>query len=116
MEEQDNSALEELLEEIQAAIKDAVTLKITTIVGDVTKGDLASDPTVEDSKTMYTQIDLIQGDIVIMIDKAFLTDDFAAIREHHNEREEEAHEIIRKNIEALKELVVFVQELMAPTE
>lgn len=114
MDEQENNALEELLEEIRKAIKETVTLKITTIVGDVQQGATDGPPTVANSKTMYTQIDLIQGDIVSMIDKSFL-DEFAAIREKHQSREEQAHEIVRKNIETLKELADYISDLMNKT-
>jgi uncharacterized protein (UPF0297 family) len=111
MEEQDKNALQELLDEIRKAIKETVTLKITTIVGDVAQGGADDPPTVANSKTMYTQIDLIQGDIVSMVDKAFL-DEFAALREKHQAREDQAHAIVHKNIEALKELGEFVKELI----
>ena len=115
MDEQDKNALEELLDEIQKAIKEMVTLKITTIVGDVQQAGADGPPTVANSKTMYTQIDLIQGDIVSMVDKAFL-DEFATLREKQQSREDQAQDIVHKNIEALKELGKFVKELIDSTK
>jgi methyl coenzyme M reductase subunit D len=112
MAEQESVDLEELQKQIQAAIKNVISLKITTIVGNVMQEDLTTPPTVTDSKTMHTEIDLLQGDLVSMIDQRLLADEFAIIRQHHEKREEQAHEIIDGNIKALGKLAALVQEML----
>jgi hypothetical protein len=112
MAEQETEDLEALQHQIQAAIKKVISLKITTIVGNVVQDDLTTSPIVKDSKTMHTEIDLLQGDLVSMIDERLLADEFAIIRQHHEKREEQAHEIIDGNIKALGKLAALVQEML----
>jgi hypothetical protein len=111
MEEQERTVWQELLDEIRAAIREAVSLKISTIVGDIEWVDKRTAPNVTNSDTMYTEIDLVQGDLVSMIDRAFLDPDMSGLRDYHKAREDQAYEIIESNIKALKELGEYVKEL-----
>lgn len=99
--------LKELLATIQAALNEAINLKITTVVGQV-KDDL----TVTNPKTMFTQIDLVQADITSKIDEAFVSGELQELRTYHQERERQANEIIDRNIQTLKSLAEYIQELL----
>jgi adenylosuccinate synthase len=112
MAEQETVDLEGLQKQIQAAIKNVISLKITTIVGNLTQEDMTTSPVVIDPKTIHTEIDLLQGDLVSMIDERLLADEFAIIRQHHEKREEQAHQIIDGNIKALGKLAALVQEML----
>jgi hypothetical protein len=100
--------LQEILDSIKKALRDLVTLEVTTVVGDVSatpkENNIGVAVTYQNSKVIQTKIDLLQGDITSVYDKAFLTGDLAAVKALHQAREEQANEIIDKNIQALKSL------------
>ena len=103
-----DNTLKNLVEKIETAIEAAVTLKITTIVGDV---DETLNATA--AKAMYTEIDLVQGDIISKIDKSFLTEEtFKEMRTYHQAREAQAHEIVQKNIETLERWFELAKQLV----
>ncbi len=96
-----------------------VQLKIVTAVGPITA---AVDPndrsrivpevtSVQDSSLMYTRINLLDGDIVTCIPDKFVTGDYKDLREFHAAREKQAHEMIKGNFAALKELLALVRSL-----
>ena len=108
-------SLEKLMTKIQRAVEEIVTLKVVTVVGNVTlddpskpEGELA----VDDSHVMKTEIDLLQGDIVSVVDKWYLQAANKTMRDQHEKREAQGQDTIRKNLATLKELATYVQELL----
>ena len=109
---------EKLQKKLESALKDATTLEITTIVGDIKMEEVEGKlrPKPEDTKTMYTKIDLVDGDIVTMIDNAFVTGDLVKMREHHEAVEAKANQIIQDNIATLQSLLKAVKDLLKEQE
>jgi hypothetical protein len=99
---------------LEAALRDATTLEITTIIGDITMEEVDGKfkPKAEGTKTMYTKIDLLDGDIVTMIDNAFVSGDLVKMREHHEAVEVRANKIIQDNIATLQALLKAVKDLI----
>jgi hypothetical protein len=98
--------MDELLKQLRDALNKYVTLEIVTAVGEVmvdSKGDRDLDWT-KNPAVALTKIDLLQGDIKTIFDASFVTGDFQALREFHASREQQGHDIIQKNIAALKSL------------
>ncbi|MHC1775009.1 MAG: hypothetical protein AB9834_06290 [Lentimicrobium sp.] len=98
---------------IQKAIRglsQLTTLQVNTMVGDYkfiedSKGKIdytRLDPTSTDQR-MSSVINLISGDISTAMTEKFATE-YKDLRDYHLIREAQGHEIIRKNIEVLKEI------------
>ena len=107
--------LEDLLDKIQNAVQDVITLEVVTIVGDVSLKDM-NDPTgelkVDKSHVLKTQVDLIQGDDVGIVDNWYLAPENKHMRDYHDLRAKQGQETINKNVETLKELAQYVQDLL----
>ncbi len=78
-----------ILDRIFDSINGLTTLSIVTKVGDA---------------EMKSEINLLDGDITTEIDREFVDGKLAGLREFHATREQQGHEIIENNINALKEL------------
>ena len=111
---EETSDLAALQKKLEAAFEDATTLEITTIVGDITMEEVEGKlkPKAEGTKTMFTKIDLVDGDIVTMIDNAFVKGDLVKMREHHEAVEARANKIIQDNIATLQTLLQTVKDLL----
>ena len=93
-----------------------VTLEIVTAVGTVqpstrdahgARGEAQIDP---DAKLLRTRVDLLQGDITTELDPAFVTGDYREFRAFHAERERQAVEIVKSNIEVVRALLSLIQD------
>ena len=109
--------LDGLLEKIKNAFSNLVTLEILTAVGQIKfPTDDNPDPSLpdldidKDPKVILTKIDLLQGDIKTVYDPEFITGKYQVLKEFHKAREEQGHEIIKKNIEVLRELLGLVMD------
>ena len=109
---EETSDLATLQKKLEAAFEDATTLEITTIVGDITMEEVEGKLKAEGTKTMFTKIDLVDGDIVTMIDNAFVKGDLVKMREHHEAVEARANKIIQDNIATLQTLLQTVKDLL----
>jgi len=104
---------DDLKARIRRSLANLTTLEIITAVGHVRYGakdggeggrdfpDLDYD---RDPKVMLSKIDLLQGDIKTIFNEEFVTGNYQGLRDFHEAREKEGHEIIRKNMEALERL------------
>jgi hypothetical protein len=115
MDEEQTKELEALQDKLLKAANEVVKLKITTTVGDVKSvvdqdGKLSFE--VDDSKTLHTEIDLLQGDIVSMVDQSLLSDTFAPVLVHHQKREEKGNDIIMQNMETLANLAQTIIDFL----
>lgn len=112
---------QEIIDQIKASAEKLVTLEIMTGVGEVTikttgngnvqKFDLDI-PANYSAKAIYSQVDLVQGDIKTLFHKDFMTQEHEELRTFHRAREAQGHDIIRQNITMLRELKNFIKELM----
>jgi hypothetical protein len=112
--------LQSLLNKIQGALKNLVTLEIVTAVGHVRfkrkpgpaeSGEWDS-PDLDDEqdyKAILTRIDLLQGDIKTVFHEEFVTGQYQSLRDFHAAREDKGHQIVRDNIEAIKDLVAMIK-------
>ena len=82
-------------ERVLAAINSAITLDISTIV-ESNAGE----------KSMKTKINMAAGDIETRISEEFVGDGpYASLREFHQRREEQGHDIVKGNVDALLSLL-----------
>ncbi len=99
-----------LFDTILKGINGLTHLEIKTIVGDYTIDEAAK--TVEPANNqdmIYSNINLIGGDITTAMGTKFLDDAaYATLREYHESREKEGHAIVERNIEVLKELISLI--------
>jgi hypothetical protein len=103
-----------------AVIHEAVQLKILTVVED------ENDPLFEDNlshlqgqpgKRMATFIELLSGDIKNVIGSRFLENShYQEILNFHREQVEEGQQIIEKNIESLRKILIYLIELQERSE
>lgn len=114
-----NLDLGQLLKKIEDALKNLVTMEIITAVGGVkfksssNKGTEENLPDIDPNsnpKVILTKIDLLQGDIKTVFNEEFVTGNYQCLREFHADREKQGHEIVTKNIEAIKALIGIIKE------
>jgi hypothetical protein len=96
-------ALSDLLEKLQGALDNLVTLEIVTAVGPIAVPP-NRDVDWTQAKVILTRIKLIEGDIETVFDPAFVTGEYQSLREFHGEREKQGMATIRENIKVLEEL------------
>jgi hypothetical protein len=116
MDAEDRKKWEELQKKFLKAANEVVNLRITTTVGDVAMVKDAEgaqfQPKVSNAASLYTVVNILQGDMETIIDQSLLSEKFDAIRELHKDREEQAHLIIQKNMETLTELAKTVLKFL----
>ncbi|SCX87717.1 hypothetical protein [Nitrosospira sp. Nsp13] len=120
-----STSFQNLYQRIEAAVEDMTTLKIVTAVGNVTiseenktvdgKVSKSRNESYENAKAIITRIDLIDGDIETTIDAAFTASDtsYSTIYRDHMAHIKEAHDIVEKNIGALKLLIDTVRGILS---
>ncbi len=99
-----------LLDRIATAFERLVTLEIVTVVGQASWGAQGYElPRADDALTqaMVTRIDLVQGDITTVIPVSFLDPAREPLRTFHQSREAEAHQIVKDNLAAVRELIAL---------
>lgn len=102
-----SKGLGDFLSEIKDALNNLKTLEIVTAVGQVRRTEKPRFIDIDwdkDPKVALTKIDLLQGDITTVYDSEFVTGNYQSLKQFHADREKEGHEIIRKNLEAVKAL------------
>jgi hypothetical protein len=116
MDAEDRKKWEDLQKKFLKAANEVVNLRITTTVGDVAMVKDAEgaqfQPKVSNAASLYTVVNILQGDMETIIDQSLLSEKFDAIRELHKDREEQAHLIIQKNMETLTELAKTVLKFL----
>ncbi len=105
----------DLMDRIKKSLKNLITLEIITTVGQVeltiNEDNEISVTGIKDSKdckSIWTTINLLEGDISTVYDPEYVTGQYHALRDFHKAREDQGHQIIKDNIAALKELYKLV--------
>lgn len=101
-----------------AALENISELKIRTLVGEFEFEPLDGSSKYEiqfkkggNIEGMISRINLVLGDIDTEISPKFATE-YEQLREFHLAKENQAHEIIKKNMEVLKEIAKAIAELI----
>jgi hypothetical protein len=113
--------LNSFLDNAIAGLSNLTRLEVNTLVGNYTfnkKGDtntaIKTDSTGE---KMCSQINLVTGDITTAMTEKFVTE-YKELREYHMIRENQGHEIVRRNIDVLRQImsaiVDFSKEKTSP--
>ena len=103
-------------ESLKKALENAMHLDIRTIIGplqldDTNKVSKEVDPNkIAETKAIITSINLVTGDITTKMDEEFVTGDYQSLRSFHQEQEKKGNEIILKNLEVMKNLIVLLRE------
>ncbi|MFT4928606.1 MAG: hypothetical protein ACI8WB_004725 [Phenylobacterium sp.] len=100
------------LDDLEKNIANVANLEIKTIVGEATFAQDGSYTVNDEAKTMYSSVNLLQGDITSIIPESFLSPPYETIRQYHQAREEEGRKIIADNINCLKELATLARSLV----
>ena len=98
--------MEDLLDKIKNSLNNLVTLEIVTAVGGIKKEGEKVAPNLDyqNAQMILTKIDLLQGDITTVVNEAFVTGPYSALRDYHEAKVKEGYEIVQKNIATLEQL------------
>jgi len=105
------SSLNGLKNSIEKGFKNLKTLEITTTVGKVTQNITKTENGIEvdfkdpNSKTIFTKIDLLQGDINNCIDPEIEDGKYASLKDFHEKQVEKGQAIIHKNIDVILKIL-----------
>ena len=103
-------------------LSELTRLEVNTLVGNYTFNQDANkkNTTIKNYSTadrMCSQINLLTGDISTAMTEKFVAD-YKDLREYHQMRESQGHEIVKQNIEVLKEILkaigIFNEEQNKP--
>jgi len=108
------------IDKLEQSLTDLVSLNIVTAVGPVSCVKIDDKinvkiPSSDGSKCISSTINLLDGDIDTLIHDDFMSDKLRPVLDFHLEREKKGHEIIKGNINALKELLDLAKSF-APKE
>ena len=96
------------LQQALASLSNLTRLETNTLVGKYsfnTEAGLTTTIVTDSTEDrMCSQINLVTGDITTAMTDKFVTD-YKELREFHLSRESQGHDIVRKNIETLKEIL-----------
>ncbi len=111
MAQADDARISKFLDTIVDRAEQLVNLQIVTAIGQVGWDEARDAPDIKSSKAIYSNVNLLQGDIRTFVDEGFFDDRFASLREFHQKQEQRGHLIIKDNIQALKDLVGLVRDI-----
>ena len=106
--------LEKVGKKIATAVDKLVTLKVTTVIGNVKldpngkiPAELAYDGTV---KVLVSHINLLEGDITTVLPAEVLTDEsYKALQTFHTAQIQEGQNLVKANLEMLHNLFGKIQ-------
>ena len=103
------STPQDFLQRVETALKDLVTLRITTLVGAVTVEGVGTDAVVRlgnpaEGEGMMTEIDLLSGKIANVVSAAFATGPLVAMQAFHASQVEKSQAIVAGNLNELQKL------------
>ena len=101
------------LDKAIAGLSNLTRLEVNTLVGDYSfnkTGD--TNTTIDASSTkerMCSQINMISGDITTAMTEKFVTE-YKELRDYHLIRENQGHDIVKKNIEVLEKILGAIKD------
>ena len=112
---------ERLVGKIGDVLVDLVTLQVTTCMGKVNSAKLPNIDKglipITKAKVIHTRIGLLDGDITTVIDEAFVPEgEIPKLRDFHEQRVTEGGDIVKRNIEAIQELLSMVASFRSDEE
>jgi hypothetical protein len=94
---------------LSQAMENLVTLQIVTVVAE--QIDLTNPKSIASGKAIRTRIRLDQGDIVTEMHPDFVVDEkLGAVLQFHTERENNAQQIIQRNLDVLGSVLAFATQ------
>ena len=108
---------QKLLDRVRSAVDDGLTLRVVTVVGDITadvrdnpKGTSSVKVAGDDQPSITTVFDLVDGDVHTFVHRRFVEQEpMKPMLQFHEEREKLAHARVAENIKLLRELYSFVK-------
>jgi len=106
-----------LLKKVRAAVEDGLTLRVVTVVGDIT-ADIRDQPagksdvkiSGDDQPSITTVFDLVDGDVRTYVHRRFVEQEaMKPMLKFHEDREKLAHERVAQNLELLQSFYHFVK-------
>jgi len=101
------------LDKAIAGLSNLTRLEVNTLVGDYSfnkTGD--TNTTIDPASTkerMCSQINMISGDITTAMTEKFVTE-YKELRDYHLIRENQGHDIVKKNIEVLEKILGAIKD------
>jgi hypothetical protein len=93
-------------------LSELTRLEINTIVGSYTfnKDENNKNTTIKNddaAERMCSQINLITGDITTAMTEKFVAE-YKELRDYHMQRENQGHEIVKRNMEVLQQILTVI--------
>lgn len=102
-----------------SAVEDAVNLEVATVIEDINDASQRSKSAREigeSGKVLYTRINLVQGDIVNIFGREFITEPMnQPLVEFHKEQVLDGKNVIKNNIETLKSIIEYAMKFKQNT-
>jgi hypothetical protein len=102
-----------------SAVEDAVNLEVVTVIEDINDASQRSKSAREigeSGKVLYTRINLIQGDIVNIFGREFISEPMnQPLVEFHKEQVLDGKNVIKNNIETLKNIIEYAMKFKQNT-
>ena len=102
-----------------SAVEDAVNLEVVTVIEDINDASQRSQSAREigeSGKVLYTRINLVQGDIVNIFGREFISEPMnQPLVEFHKEQVLDGKNVIKNNIETLKNIIEYAMKFKQNT-
>jgi hypothetical protein len=100
---------DKIIENVQKAAENFINLKITTVVGtfDVTGSgtDIGVQARAGEQKVMFTQLNIVEGDISNYIDTEFAQNDDHPMRRFHTDQVLKAQSTVKGTVDSVQKMV-----------
>ncbi|MCR9132362.1 MAG: hypothetical protein NXI08_07305 [bacterium] len=105
-------AIQDFLDNAKDSVKNLTTLEIKTIVGAIEfEKDGSLKPPTGDLEGIVSKVQLVSGDITTRITPDF-GKNYAQLMEYHLVKENQGQEIVRKNLQVVKEIGTTLVSLL----
>jgi len=107
------------LDKAIAGLSNLTRLEVNTLVGDYSFNKTGNTNTsidvISTKERMCSQINMVSGDITTAMTEKFVTD-YKELRDYHIMRENQGHDIVTKNIEVLRKILVAIKDFTKEKE
>lgn len=120
MPEEDKKDATSTLQSIKDGVGNLLHLTVLTVVGDVAltpDQSRLADSSLEGTRKIFSRIGLLDGDIQTVLSEDFVTNEaYVPLRDFHKDMVSQGNEIVRNNVQALKELVSLLKNELGAKE